>query len=85
MPESKRLLAFVSCLLFAAAPLVAQGPKADGKKDEGPPKVAAAGATPAVGEIVADYAFKNLVTGDGRANLKEFRGNVVLIDWWGYH
>jgi hypothetical protein len=39
-----------------------------------------------VGEKAPDFAFKGaMLNGDGRTELKEFRGNVVLIDWWGYH
>jgi hypothetical protein len=85
MRHSMRLLAILGCLTITTASAVAQAPKADGKKDEGPPKVAAQGAVPQVGEIVADYTFKNLVSGDGRTSMKDFRGNVVLIDWWGFH
>jgi hypothetical protein len=81
----RRLLAVVGCLALLTGPSLAQGPKADPKDKEGPPKVAAQGATPAVGEITLDYEFKNFISGDGRKSLKDFRGNVVLLDWWGIH
>lgn len=85
---SRRLLAIVGCLAFIAGSMVAQGPKPADSKDkekEGPPKLAAQGATPAVGEITLDYQFKNFISGDGRTSMKEFRGNVILLDWWGIH
>jgi hypothetical protein len=85
MPESKRLLAFLACFLFAAGLLVAQGPKAEKKDKDEPPKAAAPGAIPKVGEIIPDYTFKNFISGDGRASMKDFRGSVVLVDWWGMH
>ena len=85
MLHSKRLLAILACLMLTTSDVLAQGAKPDPKKDEAPPKVAAPGATPAVGETTADHTFKILVSGDGRTSMKEFRGNVVLIDWWGYH
>jgi hypothetical protein len=39
-----------------------------------------------VGEPAPDYALSGeLLWSDGRTELKEFRGNVVLVDFWGYH
>jgi hypothetical protein len=82
----RRMLALMSCLALIATPWVAQAPKSDKDKDkDGPPKVATQGATPAVGEITLDYEFKNFISGDGRKSLKDFRGSVVLLDWWGIH
>jgi hypothetical protein len=83
MPKSKRLLVLVGLIAFAASPLVAQGPK-DKAKDEAP-KVAAPNTTPEIGNIVADYTFRNFISGDGRTSMKDFRGSVVLVDWWGTH
>jgi hypothetical protein len=85
MPHSNRLLTVVGCLTlgFLASPLAAQGPKADPK--DAAPKLATQGATPAVGEITLDYTFQNFISGDGRTSMKELRGNVVLVDWWGIH
>ena len=90
MLAPRRLLVLVGLLVFATSGLFAQGPKSDKEKDkdkdkDGPAKVAAQGATPAVGEITLDYQFKNMISGDGRTSLKEFRGNVILLDWWGIH
>ncbi len=37
-----------------------------------------------VGEKAPDYSFNGLMlNGDGRTDLKEFRGNVLMLDWWG--
>jgi hypothetical protein len=83
MPQSIRLLVLVGMLAFAACPSFSQAAK-DKDKDE-PPKVATAGKPPEVGEITLDYAFKNFISGDGRSSMKDFRGSVVLIDWWGTH
>lgn len=79
-----RMLALVGCFLFAVASVAAQA-KSDSKDKDGPPKLATQGATPEVGEITLDHTFKALISGDGRTSLKEFRGNVVLLDWWGIH
>lgn len=38
-----------------------------------------------VGEKVPDHKFSSLLNNDGRMSLAEFRGSVVLLDWWGYH
>jgi hypothetical protein len=79
---NSRLGAIVlACVLALAAIVPAQAAK--GKDDA--PKLAAEGATPNPGEITLDHTFKNLVNGDGRMSMKELRGSVVLIDWWGYH
>jgi len=87
MHRPRHLLVFAGLFVFAMGGALAQGPKAaDKDKDkDGPAKVAAQGATPAVGEITLDYDFKNMISGDGRTSLKEFRGNVILLDWWGIH
>jgi thiol-disulfide isomerase/thioredoxin len=45
----------------------------------------AQGAVVKVGEKVPDFAFQTLLNHDGRRSLAEFRGSVVLLDWWGYH
>jgi len=89
----RRLFAIVGCLVLVTTFVCAQGPKTGDAKDkdkdkadkDGPAKLATQGATPAVGEITLDYTFKNFMTGDGRTSLKELRGNVVLLDWWGIH
>ena len=37
-----------------------------------------------VGQQVADFEFPTfLQNGDGRTKLSEFRGSVVLVDFWG--
>ena len=37
-----------------------------------------------VGEKAPDYSFNGeMLNGDGRTDLKEFRGNVLMLDWWG--
>jgi hypothetical protein len=86
---SRRLLVIVGCLAFVAGGMLAQGPKpADSKdkeKDTGPAKVLGPGDVAKVGDIIPDYAFRNLFSGDGRTSMKQFRGNVVVIDWWGMH
>ena len=39
-----------------------------------------------VGEKAPDYTFTgDQLNGDGRVELKEFRGNVVMLDFWGNH
>lgn len=39
-----------------------------------------------VGSKAPDYTFNGeMLNGDGRTDLKEFRGNVVLLDFWGNH
>ena len=81
MHHSRRLLLAVACLALASGGVIAQA----AKDKDAPPKVAAQGAKPEVGEITQDFTFKSMVNGDGRMSLKELRGNVVLIDWWGYH
>jgi hypothetical protein len=83
MPQSKRLLVFLGLIALATSPLVAQGPK-DKEKDAAP-KTATQGATPAVGEITLDHTYKNFISGDGRTSMMDFRGSVVLVDWWGIH
>ena len=87
MPKSKRFLVLVGLIAFAASPLFAQGPKdKDKDKDkDAAPKVAAPGAVPAIGEITPDFTFKNFISGDGRSSMGDFRGSVVLVDWWGTH
>ncbi|HYC77548.1 MAG TPA: hypothetical protein VEI02_07960 [Planctomycetota bacterium] len=38
------------------------------------------------GEKAPAFTFQNIhLNGDGRTSLEEFIGNVVLVDWWGYH
>jgi hypothetical protein len=85
MAHPRRLLVLASLLVFAACPLDAQAKSEKDKDKDAPPKVAAPGATPEVGEIIADYTFKNFISGDGRTSMKDFRGNVILVDWWGTH
>jgi hypothetical protein len=39
-----------------------------------------------VGEKAPDFSFSGvMLNGDGRTDLKEFRGNVLMLDWWGNH
>lgn len=38
-----------------------------------------------VGDKVPDFKFSSLLNNDGRMSLAEFRGSVVLLDWWGNH
>lgn len=38
-----------------------------------------------VGDKVADFAFGPMLNGDGRRKLSEFRGQPILIDFWGTH
>jgi hypothetical protein len=46
--------------------------------------VAAAQASLKVGEKAPDYTLQgDQLWGDGRAELKEFRGNVLMLDFWG--
>jgi len=85
MPKSNRLLVLVGLIAFVASPLFAQSAKDKDKDKDGPPKVAAPNTTPDVGDIVADYTFRNFISGDGRTSMKDFRGSVVLLDWWGTH
>ena len=37
------------------------------------------------GDKVPDASFTTLLNNDGRTTLAEFRGNVVVLDWWGNH
>ena len=85
MSHLKSLTAVLACLALVGGGLLGQGPKSKEKEKDEAPKLAAANTTPEVGEITLDYTFKNLVNGDGRGSMKELRGNVILIDWWGYH
>ena len=79
---SRRLLAMVGCLVLLTGSWAAQGTKPD---KDAPPKTAAQGAVPEIGELTLDYTFKNFITGDGRTSMMDFRGSVVLVDWWGTH
>ena len=36
-----------------------------------------------VGDQVAEFTFGPMLNGDGRAKLSEFRGQPILIDFWG--
>lgn len=38
-----------------------------------------------VGEAVAEFDFGPMLNGDGRTKLSEFRGQPILIDFWGTH
>lgn len=39
-----------------------------------------------VGQKAPDFTFNGvMLNGDGRTDLKEFRGNVLMLDWWGNH
>ena len=38
-----------------------------------------------VGDKVPSFAMEKLLNGDGRNNLDEFRGQPVLVDFWGTH
>ena len=38
-----------------------------------------------VGDKVAEFAFGPMLNGDGRSKLSEFRGQPILIDFWGTH
>lgn len=84
----RRLVALVGCLALLASCVVAQGPKSEKEKDkdkDAPGKVLGPGDVAKVGDFSPDYAFKNLISGDGRTSMMGFRGNVVLLDWWGMH
>ena len=39
----------------------------------------------AVGQAVPDFTFGKLRNGDGRQKLSEFRGQVVMLEFWGTH
>ena len=38
-----------------------------------------------VGDKVAEFAFGSMLNGDGRSKLSEFRGQPILLDFWGTH
>lgn len=38
-----------------------------------------------VGDKVAEFDFGPMLNGDGRTKLSEFRGQPILIDFWGTH
>jgi hypothetical protein len=38
-----------------------------------------------VGDKVAEFAFGPMLNGDGRSKLSEFRGQPILLDFWGTH
>jgi hypothetical protein len=38
-----------------------------------------------VGQQVPDFTFAKLRNGDGRQKLSEFRGQVVMLEFWGTH
>lgn len=38
-----------------------------------------------VGQQVPDFTFARLRNGDGRQKLSEFRGQVVMLEFWGTH
>ncbi len=46
---------------------------------DGAPKVAE------VGEVVAEFSFGAMLNGDGRTKISEFRGQPILLDFWGTH
>lgn len=66
-----RITSLCFALALAPCPLPAQ----DGARS-GPAQV---------GEIVAEFAFPPMLNGDGRTRLSEFRGQPILIDFWGTH
>lgn len=45
--------------------------------------MAPAGDSAKVGEKVTDYDFGRLLNGDGRTAFAEFRGQPILLEWWG--
>ncbi len=51
----------------------------------GIPLAAQAPARAAVGGPVPDFTFPAFQNGDGRQQLSEFRGQPVLIEFWGTH
>jgi hypothetical protein len=38
-----------------------------------------------VGDKVPSFSFEKMVNSDGRTNLDEFRGQPILVDFWGTH
>jgi len=38
-----------------------------------------------VGDKVPSFALDKMLNSDGRSNLDEFRGQPVLVDFWGTH
>jgi hypothetical protein len=60
----------VPLFLLAASALPAQ---------DGAPKAAA------VGDQVPEFDFGAMVNGDGRTKLSQFRGQPILLDFWGTH
>ena len=38
-----------------------------------------------VGDQVPEFAFGAMLNGDGRTKLSEFRGQPILLDFWGTH
>ena len=38
-----------------------------------------------VGQPVPDFSFGKLRNGDGREKLSDYRGQVVILEFWGTH
>lgn len=38
-----------------------------------------------VGDQVPEFSFGAMLNGDGRSKLSEFRGQPILLDFWGTH
>ncbi|MEZ5964750.1 MAG: hypothetical protein R3F56_12960 [Planctomycetota bacterium] len=71
----------VRFVLLLALPslVVAQAPRRESGPDsarQGPAQV---------GDKVAEFSFGPMLNGDGRRKLSEFRGQPILIDFWGTH
>lgn len=42
-------------------------------------------ANAAVGELAPEIEVREWINGDGRTSLADFRGEVVLLEFWGTH
>ena len=63
---------FIPLLGLAAAVTLAAGTNQQGKAAK-------------VGDKVPSFALGKMINGDGRTNLDEFRGQPVMVDFWGTH
>ena len=69
----KSAFVLATLTLALAAPWVATGEDAK----ESPPAVAA------VGQLAPEIFVSHWIGGDGRTSITDFRGEVVLLEFWG--
>lgn len=71
----KSAFVLATLTLVLAAPLLAAGEDTE----QTAPAVAA------VGQLAPEIFVKHWIGGDGRTSIEDFRGEVVLLEFWGTH